>query len=91
MKKRYRMPVAKNGELLVKYGKLDGTNQLLYCYPDNTTRMRGDSNLLIYFFEGKPLDPKKSLIEELTDRGYDITTLKFSIMKKEIENEIILD
>lgn len=55
--------------------------------------LRRHTNLLHYYICSKRPDPHKlpifsvmqpSLIEELEARGYDITTLKFSIMKKVI-------
>jgi len=85
-KKRYRKPNAKDGELLVKYGQEDGQKDLHYCYPENETRMSADSRIVMLAFESTNLINDKTLRKELEDRGYDITTLKFSIMKKEIEH-----
>lgn len=53
--------------------------------------MKRDANFLHYYLCSKHPDPtvlpifskmKPSFIEELEMRGYDISTLKFSIMKK---------
>jgi len=82
MKKRYRAPKAKEGELLVKYGKFEGDVDLFYCFQGDAT-MKHDSKLLTYAFESKAIFGT-SLRKELEDRGYDITTLKFSIMKKKV-------
>jgi hypothetical protein len=79
---RFRAPKAKAGELLVKYGKHCGDLDLFYCYPSNELGMRRDSRLLSYAFEGHDLFDGKNLRQELIDRGYDITTLKFSIKKR---------
>jgi hypothetical protein len=54
--------------------------------------MKRDSRMLYNVFSTQSPDPhvapifskmKPSFIEELEARGYDITTIKFSIMKKE--------
>lgn len=88
MRKRYPYPKAKAGELLVKYGQVNGERDLFYCIPDNKVGMRTDRNLLNHVFENIILFPDsfgkgKTLRKELEERGYDITTFKFSIMKKQ--------
>lgn len=82
--KRLRTPKAKDGELLVKYGKEYGDEDLFYCYPDNECGMKRDSRLLSMAFERTVIFPEdgRTLRQELEARGYDITTLKFSVMKK---------
>lgn len=80
-KKRYTLPTAKSGELLVKFGREHGNFDLFYCYPDNDCGMKADSQLLMTAFEGVSLFEEKSLRQILIARGYDITTLKFSIQK----------
>ncbi len=84
VKKRYRTPQAKEGELLVKYGQEYGDKDLYYCYPENECGMRRDSKILMWAFE-RPIDllDGKTLREELVRRGYDITTLKFTIKKRD--------
>ena len=84
MKKRYRTPVAKDGEFLVKFGKEYGDEDLFYCYPSNECGMSRDSRMLSIAFERTILFPEdgRSLRQELEARGYDITTFKFSIFKK---------
>jgi hypothetical protein len=89
--KRLRKPKLKDGELRMYWGKPE------YCEPDvvlawqGDSRMKADTALLHMIMCSKRPDPLKlpifsimepSLIEELIARGYDITTLKFSIMKK---------
>lgn len=83
MSKRYRAPQAKEGELLVKYGQEHGDRDLYYCYPENECGMKRDSKVLMFAFE-RPLSllDGKTLCQTLEDRGYDITTLKFTIKKK---------
>ncbi len=85
MKKRYRTPKAKEGELLVKYGNDGGDIDLFYCYQGDAT-MKRDSKLLSYAFESIDILGDGCLRKELENRGYDITTLKFSIMKKQSSN-----
>lgn len=61
MQKRFRMPVAKDGELLVKYGQEHGDRDLFYCYPDNECGMKRDSKMLMLmlaFERTKVLDDK---------------------------------
>lgn len=89
--KRVRRPKLKEGELRVYWGRLHGD------YPDviyewlGGASMRRDSALLHNCIGSKqpdcfatPLFSKMhpSLLEELESRGYDLTTLRFSIMKK---------
>jgi hypothetical protein len=83
--KRYRKPVAKDGELLVKYGQEYGEKDLFYCYPDNECGMKRDSKMLMIAFERTVLfqEDGRTLRQELEARDYDITTLKFSIRKKQ--------
>ena len=77
-------------ELKVRWSKKE--KDILFEYP-----RRCDGALLHYYmgsdipihdfsFE-KSYELRKSLFKELEDRGYDLTTLKFSIkLKKEINN-----
>ena len=85
MAKRYRAPVAKPGELLVKYGQEYGDHYLFYCWPGNDCGMKRDSKMLMAAFERTVIftEDGRTLRQELEARGYDITTLKFSIMKKQ--------
>lgn len=85
--KQCRVPKAKAGELLVKFGKQFGDEDLFYCYPDNDCGMKRDSRLLMLAFE-RPLLDGKTLRQELEARGYDITTLKFSVMKKTVPDAL---
>lgn len=83
MPKRFRTPKAKEGELLVKYGKSGGELDLMYCWPDNDYGMKHDAKLLMHAIEREAiLLNGKSLRHILTERGYDITTLTFSIKKR---------
>ncbi len=98
--KRYRNKSAEPGELLVYFGKLphDGPD-ICYAWGGGGASKR-DANLITHFFGGKRCEPvfgdersqqgglpykwEPRLIEELEARGYDLTTLKFSIQKKAV-------
>ena len=90
--KRLRAPKLKDGELQVYWGKLPyDSPDIIYAWQGDSS-MKRDSRLLHYHLSTKRPDPfakplfskmDPSLLEELESRGYDLTTLKFSIMKKE--------
>jgi hypothetical protein len=95
--KRYRTPRAKPGELKAQWGKMPHDNPDL-CYTwggDGAERCDGHllSNMLTEKRArlaigderpkyGPPIIYDDSFLEELKKRGYDITTLRFSIQKK---------
>ena len=81
MIKRFRTPKAKDGQLLVKYGQQYGDRDLFYCWPENGDGMRADSRLLMNALERVEIYDRKPLRKLLEERGYDITTLKFTIQK----------
>ena len=94
--KRLRTPMTKPGELKVQWGKLPHENpDMVFCWGDGSSKH--DSNLLHYFMASKRPDPQAtplyskmipSLFEELEARGYDLTTLKFSIQKKPAQEPV---
>lgn len=89
--KRYRRPKLKEGELRVFWGKLpDDEPDMLYAWQGDSS-MKQDGRFLNVFFQCQSPDPHvtplfskmlPSLVQELEARGYDITTLHFSILKK---------
>ena len=89
--KRYRKPKLKDGELRRYYGKLEhGSPDVLFAWQCDTSRRR-DSSMLYHMLGSQRPDPRAqplfskmlpSFLEELESRGYDLTTIKFSIMKK---------
>lgn len=81
MQKRFRTPKAKEGELLVKYGQEHGDRDLFYCWPENECGMRHDSRLVMHALERCDIFGDGSLRKQLEERGYDITSLKFTIRK----------
>ncbi len=89
--KRFRRPKLKDGELRIYWGKLPHESPDVVLSWQGDRSMKRDSALLHYYICSKHPDlfakplfsvMKPSLIEELESRGYDITTLKFSIQKK---------
>ena len=86
--KRWREPKAKPGELKSQWGKLRyDTPDLCFAWGEGVGRHDGALLNDVFtsvryqcsFFNDKPLP---SFVDELTSRGYDITTLRFSIQKK---------
>ncbi|MET3710354.1 hypothetical protein ABIC65_001034 [Sphingomonas trueperi] len=96
MGKRYRTLTAKPGEVKVAFGRTDrwADPSIVYAW-GNGTDMRSASRLLMSALEDKPLKPtfgggveqEPSLVEELEARGFDITTLRFSIQKKQVQQD----
>jgi len=89
--KRFRKPKLKDGELRVYWGKVPHENPDIVLAWQGNPLMKRDTNMLHSFLCSKNPDPfakplfsvmNPSMIEELEARGYDLTTLKFSIMKK---------
>ena len=91
--KRLRRPKLKDGELRMYWGREDHdrTPDVILAWQGNRM-MKRDTAMLHYHMCSKRPNPFKqplwsemlpSMIEELEERGYDITTLKFSIMKKQ--------
>ena len=89
--KRLRKPKMKDGQLLVYWGKVPHENPDVVLAWQGDRMMKRDTALLHYHLCSKRPDPRAkplfsvmepSLIEDLESRGYDLTTLKFSIMKK---------
>lgn len=80
--KRFRRKKLNDGELKVYWGKMPGQfPELIYSYQGDDI-MRRDIFLMLHVLENKRPNMTTSLVEELDSRGYDITTLQFSIMKK---------
>lgn len=86
--KKYKRIKAKPNELLMAYGKEPGENPGI-CYAWFSESGKRDASFIHYYLTTKKPDPvhgyKKmlpSFLEELEQRGYDITTFKMSVMKK---------
>lgn len=82
--KRYRVPSAKPGQLIARFGKVDSYNDpsIVYAWGSEGAS-KPDSRLLSEALERAPVYDGRSLVEELEARGYDLTTLKFSIQMKQ--------
>jgi len=79
--KRWRTPTAKPGELKIAFGKHEGEIDLFYCNGGEGAD-RADARLLSNFIESVTYFEDRNLRQELEHRGYDITTLKFTIQQK---------
>uniref|UniRef100_A0A6H1ZXK8 Uncharacterized protein n=1 Tax=viral metagenome TaxID=1070528 RepID=A0A6H1ZXK8_9ZZZZ len=86
--KRWRSPRAKPGQLKVQWGKLpDDDPDIVYSGGIGTN---GCDRALLHHVFGSPRytydgNTTPSLYDELEARGYDLTTLKFSIEKRKEE------
>jgi hypothetical protein len=89
--KRYRVRKIKPGQLAIYFGKAERGDipDIVYGWGDGCSKR--DGALLHYMIgskrmqtgiRGVEIDP--SLLEELESRGYDLTTLKFSIQKRPV-------
>ena len=92
--KRLRKPKLKDGELLVYWGKLPHDAPDIIYAREGDAGMKRDGAALHYYLGCKRPDPQvtpifskmlPSMLEDLEARGYDITTLRFSIMKKQVD------
>ena len=91
-KKRLREPKAKPGELVMTWGKIrDDAPDM--CYAFNGDSKIEDARLLHYELATKKPDPfaenpfdnmLPSLLEQLEARGYDLTTFKLTVSKKNV-------
>lgn len=96
--KRLRPPKVKPGQLRMYWGREDrwsGADVIIAYGGGGATKQ--DSALLYHYIgsekmardwsrEGGPIKFDPSLIKELEARGYDLTTLKFSIERKKDGN-----
>lgn len=78
--KRWRTPTAKPGELKAAYGRseYDTSLDLQYAWGADGAG-KADARVLMSALEDADVFDGKNLRQVLTDRGYDITTLRFSI------------
>lgn len=84
-KKRYRALTAKPGELKLGWGREDRHDSVGIMAAWGEGCARGDGTFLFslnqptYNYKG---GVEKAFLQELDARGYDLSTLKFSIQKK---------
>jgi len=94
--KRLRKPKMADGELRIYWGREPhGNPEIMFAWQGDRS-MKRDARLLHFMMDTRHSDPyekppfsqmRPSLFEELDARGYDLTTLKFSIMKKSAATE----
>jgi hypothetical protein len=75
---------AKPGELKCQWGRANSYDSPDICYIPGEGVARCDLRLLHLYFASprNPMQDLKTFLDELTERGYDIKTLRFSIQKK---------
>jgi hypothetical protein len=79
---RPRSPTAKPGELKAGWAKVDGNSpSVAYVWGGNGAQ-KPDARILCAALEEVHVHTGKSLVEELEIRGYDLSTLRFSIKMK---------
>lgn len=84
--KRWRTVAAKAGQLLVRYGRLDGDSDLIFAWGDGTRK--ADGICVMDAIMRAPVLDDKPLVKILIERGYDITTLRFSIQKRTQDDDL---
>ena len=82
-----RTPTAKDGQLKVQYGKVPYEKSTDIVYAWGAGCSKSDMHLIHNMLTGEKYSPfrdewDKSPLDELVERGYDITTLKITIEKK---------
>ena len=99
--RRYRRPTVKEGELHIYWGREDRHSSLDVIYHNGPGTSWGDSRLLHnalgcetqHLNLDAPLGSQRldwvtyapSLLDELEKRGYDLTTLRFYVRKKDAQ------
>lgn len=78
---RGRKPSPKSGQIVVAWATEKGNHPELMYFHEGSRMMKRDVNLLMSAFGTQPLMFGKTLIEELIERGYDLSTFRFSIEK----------
>jgi hypothetical protein len=77
-----RRQKARPGELRFTYGRLDGDGpDGIFAWGEGASKRDG-ALLQCYFNPSRPATGTTSLLKDLEARGYDLSTLVFSVMKK---------
>ena len=81
--KRIHVPKAKPGQLIAKWGRPDSGEppDLVYAWGGDGAAS-ADGRILAAALENSPVFEERGLRAELERRGYDITTLRFSVEVK---------
>jgi len=87
-RKRYRVFSAKRGQILARYGRAESYDDPDLCYAWGNRDLRPDTRVLMTAFEEIPVFEGRTLRQELEARGYDITTLRFSVERKPSPNPL---
>lgn len=84
MAKRIYVPVAKPGEVIARWGRPgpDETPDLVYAWGADGA-CKSDARMVSDALERCEVMDERGLRAELEKRGYDITTLRFSIRRKQ--------
>lgn len=84
MKRFQKIRIPKNGVLKLQYAHAgDGVRDICTAWGDGCSKR--DSNLILHYFCSEMIGMEKSLIDDLVSRDYDLTTIKFSIEKKQVD------
>ena len=83
MGKRVTTPMAKPGQLIARWGRADRGHEpsIVYAWGADGA-CKSDSRILCNALEEVKVFNGKTLAEELDSRGYDLTTLRFSISRR---------
>jgi hypothetical protein len=84
MSKRIPVPKAKLGQLVARWGR-PSTNEspdVVYAWGGSGAD-KSDGRCLMNALESAPTSSGRGLLSELESRGYDLSTLRFSISLKE--------
>ena len=83
-KRGWSVPYAKPGQLLARFGRPDRWSDADLCYAWGGRGAESPDGLILSnALENAEVYQGRSLREELIQRGYDITTLRFSIQMKD--------
>jgi hypothetical protein len=83
MAERIGVPKAKPGELIARWGRPELRQDPDLCYANGGGGAdRSDRRILAEAMEGAVIFEGRNLRQELEARGYDITTLRFSVSMK---------
>ena len=77
-RRRFRAPTAAPGQLKAKWGTVEGLTDIQYCWGANGAS-KPDARILCAALEECDVYEGRTLAQELERRGYDLTTLVFSI------------
>jgi len=80
--RRFRSVVAKPRQLVARWGRVDGELAIAYAWGGQGAQ-KPDSRILMRALEDVVILDGKTLAQELEARGYDLTTLRFSVSMRQ--------